>query len=61
MTFETIEEWIDYGIKKGYCRPPVCDTHEGLPLTDEEEKEYLDGGDPCILALRLAWEGPSIV
>lgn len=30
------DEWMSYGIKKGWCGPPVCHTHDGLPMTDEE-------------------------
>jgi len=60
MSFESIEEWIDYGIKKGWTYSPVCDTHDGLPYTEEEQKEWEEGGDPCAVVLRLKWE-PSII
>ena len=46
-------DWIDYGVKKGWCSQPVCDTHDGMPMSDEEYKEWDDGEDPCIPALRL--------
>lgn len=33
LNFET---WIKYGIEKGWCGPPVCYSHDGLPMTEEE-------------------------
>lgn len=53
----TIDEWIQYGIERKYCSEPVCATHEGLPVTKEEDKEWEDGYDPCSPGLRLWAEG----
>ena len=47
------EEWLRIGIEHGYCTPPVCDTHEGAPMKDEEEEAFEDGDDPCIPIVRL--------
>lgn len=30
------DEWISFGIEQGWCGPPVCYTHDGLPMTEEE-------------------------
>ena len=30
------DDWMAYGIQKGWCGPPVCYVHDGLPFTDEE-------------------------
>jgi len=49
----TQDEWIVYGVEHGFCSVPVCDMHEGVPMTDEEEAEMEDGGDPCMHVLRL--------
>ena len=49
----TIDEWITYGIAKGYCTDVTCVTHLGLSNTKEEEKAWDDGYDPCIFGLRL--------
>jgi hypothetical protein len=46
-------EWIRYGLEKGFCGPPVCETHDGLPLTKWEEDEFYEGHDPCVPILRL--------
>ena len=51
----TQDEWIKFGVEHGYCAEPACNTHLGVELTDEEEAEYEDGGDPCVHVLRL-WE-----
>jgi hypothetical protein len=48
-----VYEWLDYGFAKGYCSPAVCSTHDGLPMTDEENEEWDEGGDPCVHAVRL--------
>lgn len=52
------DEWIVYGMEKGWCSPPLCETHDGLPMTQEEERGWEEGGDPCIHAIRL-YESPE--
>jgi hypothetical protein len=49
----TFEQWLNEGIQLGYCSKPVCNTHEGLPSTEEEDEEWENGGDPCVPAVRL--------
>ena len=40
--------WLQQGIDKGWISEGFCYTHDGDPyLTEEEEKEWEDGGDPC--------------
>ena len=34
------DEWMTYGIKKGWCGPPVCYTHDGLPMSEQEDVEF---------------------
>jgi len=46
------EKWLEYGLKKGWCGPPVCFTHDGLPTTEEEDIEF-EEFDPCVSILRL--------
>ena len=46
-------EWLTLGITAGYCSAPVCSTHDGVPMTAEEEAEVDDGGDPCVPVVRL--------
>jgi hypothetical protein len=48
----TFDEWIAYGIEKGWCGPPVCYTHDGLPTTNEEfESDDIDAF--CIHVVRM--------
>lgn len=46
------DEWIALGIEKGWCGPPVCYTHDGLPMSASEEEEFNEG-DPCIHIIRM--------
>jgi hypothetical protein len=49
----TFEEWLEVGIEAGYCSYLVCQTHEGLPSTPEEDEEWDAGHDPCVSAVRI--------
>jgi hypothetical protein len=46
------DEWLKFGVGKGWVSYPYCETHDGPPLSEEEYKEYDEGGDPCIVAIR---------
>jgi hypothetical protein len=47
-------EWIKIGIDNGWCGPPVCYTHDGLPMSEgEEEESFFGGEDPCIHIIRM--------
>lgn len=50
------DEWVRYGVEQKWVTLPYCDTHDGGPLTDEEATEFEEGGDPCIVVMRL-WHG----
>lgn len=49
----TFSEWMTYGIEKGWCGPPVCYTHDGLPMSNEEDVEFGEGQDPCMHIVRM--------
>lgn len=49
----TFEEWMTYGIEKGWCGPPVCYTHDGLPMSEQEYAEFDEGQDPCTHVVRM--------
>jgi hypothetical protein len=52
--FDEISDWISYGISKGWVHEPFCNTHDGDPyMTEEEQQEWEDGGDPCMHVLKL--------
>jgi hypothetical protein len=50
---ESFDDWLQLGLSNGFCGPAICYPHDGLPLTEEEDQEYENGGDPCIHILRL--------
>lgn len=45
-------EWLRMGIQNGWCSPPVCATHDGLPETVDEALAFEEGSDPCIHVIR---------
>jgi len=46
------DDWLQIGWVNGWCSPPCCSTHDGVPTSDAEDEEFEDG-DPCIHVLRL--------
>lgn len=45
----SFDEWVRFGFEQGWVSPPVCETHDGTPMTEAEA----DDGDTCIHILRL--------
>jgi len=56
----TREQWIQFGVREGYCSAPFCDTHDGPPMADSENEVWDQGGDPCMVYIRVGtqaeWE-----
>jgi hypothetical protein len=51
---QEFEIWLNNGIERGWITEPFCNTHEGDPyMTEEEEKEWEAGGDPCQLVTKI--------
>lgn len=50
MDFDT---WMKIGYDSGWASPPVCYSHDGVPLTAGEVEELDVGEDPCIHVVRL--------
>lgn len=48
----TFDDWLAVGIRNGFCGPPVCATHDGVPSTAAEDAEFEDGFDPCVTVIR---------
>lgn len=54
MNDMTFLEWLKIGMDEGWVGPPVCETHDGLPMSDEEYTIMeVDGEPPCINILRI--------
>lgn len=47
------DAWIEFGMRKGWCGPPICSTHDGIPYSEEEEEQWNEGEDPCAHVIRL--------
>lgn len=50
------DSWMKTGIENGWVGPPVCYTHDGLPMALAEEDEFERGSDPCLHILRLYFD-----
>lgn len=49
-----MNDWLQIGIDKGWISEPFCNTHDGDPyMTEEEEKEWEEGGDPCLHVVKF--------
>jgi hypothetical protein len=57
ITEENVNEfhiWFNNGVERGWITDVFCATHDGVPnLSEEEEKEWEDGGDPCAFCVRI--------
>jgi hypothetical protein len=48
------EEWLAIGVQRGWVTEPFCNTHNGYQyLTDEQERDFDSGGDPCVDVIQL--------
>ena len=53
--FEDVEQWLQLGYDRGWCGPPVCATHDGVPMSEDE----YEMGEVCCHLLRL-YEDPEV-
>ena len=50
----TFDEWVAFGVQQNWCGPPVCEIHDGTPMSAAEEEDMYDNGDDvCIHIIRL--------
>jgi len=52
------DEWLAYGVDNKWCLYPVCEIHDGVPLTVDEEFQFEQGFDPCVHVIRV-FESPE--
>ena len=51
---DEFEIWLNNGIDRGWVTKPFCNTHDGDPyMSEEEEKEWEEGGDPCQVVIKI--------
>ena len=49
----SFDKWMTEGINRGFCGPPVCVLHDGVPTTGEEDAALWDGEEPCHHVVRM--------
>lgn len=49
----SFDRWLEFGMRRGWCGTVVCQTHDGTPLTVEEELAFDDGNDVCVHVIRV--------
>jgi len=51
---DDFQVWFSQGLEKGWISDVTCATHDGIePISEEEAKEWEDGGDPCQFVVRI--------
>lgn len=53
---DKLREWLRVGIENNFCTPTVCQTHDGVPMTEEEDEAWEEGLDPCVFVVRINTE-----
>ena len=43
------DDWVAYGLQRGWIGPPVCSNHEGMPISSQEFEEP----DRCVMVIRI--------
>jgi hypothetical protein len=46
-------EWLEYGRSQGWVSEVACATHDGVPMTDEEQEHWEFGDDDCLFVVRI--------
>jgi hypothetical protein len=49
----TFDEWLKDGYDRGYCSPPVCVLHDGIPTTATEDEDMFEDMDVCFHGISL--------
>lgn len=51
--FLEFQIWIKNGFDRGWISDVFCNTHDVVPMSEEESKEWDEGGDPCSFQVRV--------
>lgn len=51
--YPTFDEWLKMGFDLGFCGPPVCPDHDGIPMSFAEETILESDGEWCTHIVRL--------
>ena len=55
MARDEFEFFVQWAQESGWLSPSFCSTHDGPPLTEEEDEDFIEGFDPCIVVMRV-WD-----
>lgn len=56
---EDFDLWLSYGMEQGYCGPPICPDHDGIPLSVIEEEIVEEHGEICVPVIRIYQDKPT--
>lgn len=45
--------WVKFGHRQGWAQYPTCSSHDGVPMSLQEELDWDQGNDPCLHVIRL--------
>lgn len=51
--YEEFEAWVEQGLNRKWISDLVCQTHESIPCTPEEDAQWDEGHDPCVPVVRV--------
>lgn len=51
--WQEFEAWLQVGIERKWVSRPHCATHDGVVGTEDEEREWEEGSDPCQTIVRV--------
>ena len=50
-------DWYRIGVDNKYCTEYFCDTHDGVPMTEEQMLSWEEGNDDCYFVVLLLEQG----
>lgn len=53
MTHDDFLDVLKEAFEQGWVSNIACSTHDGVPMTEGEDAEFIEGYDPCIPVIRL--------
>ena len=48
-----LKEWLQHGVDRGWSSTMVCETHDGVPRTEEEQENLGSNGETCVHIVRI--------
>jgi hypothetical protein len=51
--YPSLAQWLGFGRERGWISPIVCETHNGIPITEAEALAIDTDDEPCIFVMRF--------